>query len=560
MSDHSLDRLFDRLGERRVVAGGAFVVRGGEVADALLRVETGRVAAVDPTSEGIKVLETLHPGAVIGGRAILTGVPHRRSYLALRDTEVLAISAAALAKILKRRSESLAELARLSLAPMASAPAEVSSAAILGFVAVCESVPMRDVVETLATSMRGLGLKVAVLDASGGVLSPAALSALEAGHDFLLMAAERHEAEFTAFCGRQIDRLVLVAGAASPLPDAPTRFAAAAIQKHRLLDMIVLHPADQSRPAGGMRWLGCAPAVRLFNIRPGRTKDMDRLARIYGGRSIGLALSGGGARAYAHVGVLRALNELGLPVDTVAGVSMGAVVAAALAMEWPLDEIEQRLKKAFVVSSPLQDIALPLLALSRGAVVERRLDEHFGDVDIEDLWLPFACLSSDLTQGGARVFKTGSVSAALRATISLPGVLPPVVRGAHVLVDGALVQNLPAELVREQHDGPTIGVDVAGVAGLRPEDLHLKPSGLAWLTSGAWRKGPPIVSVLIRSATLQTERAATAARDALDILIEPMMDNIQLQDWKAFAPAVEAGYRATIAKAEPLEALTQPRP
>jgi NTE family protein len=129
-----------------------------------------------------------------------------------------------------------------------------------------------------------------------------------------------------------------------------------------------------------------------------------------------------------------------------------------------------------------------------------------------------------------------------------------VVEGGHVLVDGALLRNLPVDLVREQHNGVTIGVDVAVSEGLKPDDLLLKPAGWRWFTSGAWLRGPPIVSVLIRSATISSAAALPAPRDDL-VEIVPELGGVGLQDWKAYDVAVAAGYRAAMAAADQLSAL-----
>ncbi len=332
-------------------------------------------------------------------------------------------------------------------------------------------------------------------------------------------------------------------------------FAATAIQRHRLLDFILVQPSDARWPKESDRWLSAALASRLFQIRLNDAADVARLARIYAGRSVGLALSGGGARAYAHVGVARALAELGVPIDFVAGTSMGAVIAAGLAMGWGHEELDRRIREAFVTSSPLSDIAFPLLAMTRGRRVDRRLEMHFGDMRISDLWRPFTCVSTDLTSGGPHFHRQGLLRQAIRASLSLPGVLPPVVEDGHVLVDGALVRNLPTDVVREQHDGVTIAVDVAVSEGLKPDDLLLRPSGWRWLTSGAWRKGPPIVSVLIRSATLPSAAAMAGAHHPRVEDIIPDVEGVELQDWDAYEPAVAAGYRSTMAAAERLSRL-----
>ncbi len=193
--------------------------------------------------------------------------------------------------------------------------------------------------------------------------------------------------------------------------------------------------------------------------------------------------------------------------------------------------------------------------MTRGRTVDRRLETHFGDTQISDLWRPFLCVSTDLTRGAPHVHRRGRVRDAVRASLSLPGVLPPVVEDGHVLVDGALVRNLPVDKLRELHDGVTIGVDVAAAEGLRPDDLTLRPPGWRWFTSGAWRRGPPIVSVLIRSATLSSANALADTRDPQSIDIMPQFDGVELHDWRAYEPAVKAGYEATLAKAKALSDL-----
>jgi NTE family protein len=548
-----LDKLFAAHGEAIVLLGGEVLHSVGEHAHALFRLVSGRLALTEPTSGGgSRLLGVRRPGEVVGAGALLAGIPHKSTATALRDSELLRVPRATVEDAVA--DDSLyAELAREALAWAAEprlTPAH--KAAILGFVAVCDSVPMRAFVEDFAAEMRRLGLRVAVLGGDSLGVSAATLSQLEDDNDFLLMAAEKAEVEYTHFSGRQIDRLILVGRAASALPQGPFQFAAVAILRHRLLDIVLIQPADCRLPHGSARWMAAAPAARLFHVREGSIADIARLARGFGGRSVGLALSGGGARAYAHVGVIRALTELGVPIDFLSGTSMGAVIGAGFAMGWSLDELDRRIRAAFVKSSPLADIAFPLVAMSRGGRVDTRLKEHFGDTDIADLWRPFTCVSTDLTTGEMRVHRSGLVHRALRASISLPGVLPPVVEAGHVLVDGTLVRVLPVDLVQELHDGPTIGVDVAEAAGLTPYDLKLHPSGLRWLLSGAWRRGPPIVSVLIRSAIMPTARAMAATRDRADLLIEPDLDGIELRDWKAYDRAVAAGHRAAMARAEEL--------
>jgi NTE family protein len=538
-----------------LLPGGATLLAAGEPAKALYRLSAGRLGELAPTSEGGGRLLTVHrPGALIGGAQLLGGGVARTTVMALRDSEIEAIEAKRAAALLREDPALLAEVARATLEPYGAGPSnERRKSTLLALVATGEGVAVRDFAERLARGMRALGAEVAVIGAEAVGSNPSHLHALEVEHDVVLMAAEHGETDFIAWSQRQMDRLVLVSSNESPPRESPAPNIPPAIRAQRLIDVVLVHPAG-AHPHGAAAWLDAFAPARLFHIQAGDTADEARLARVYTGNSIGLALSGGGARAYAHVGVVRALRELGVPVDFIAGTSMGAVIAAGVAMGWSNTELDARVRDAFVKSSPLSDIAFPILAMTRGRIVDRRLADHFGDTDIADLWRPFHCVSTDLTSGGMHVHRRGLLRTALRASLSLPGVLPPVVEDGHVLVDGALVRNLPVDLVREQHDGVTIGVDVASSEGLKPDDLLLKPSGWRWLTSGAWLKGPPIVSVLIRAATLPSFAAAARSQDDL-IAIVPDVQGVGLQDWKAYDFAVASGYRAAMAAAETLTAL-----
>ena len=325
-----------------------------------------------------------------------------------------------------------------------------------------------------------------------------------------------------------------------------------ALQDQQLVDLILLQPADLHRPKGSEAWVEATGVARLFHVRRGYAPDYERIARILTGQSVGLVLSGGGARAYAHVGAIKALRERNVPIDFVGGSSMGAIVGAGLAMGWDEVEMDERLHQAFVDTSPLDDIALPLLAMTHGVKVSERLARHFGDTQISDLWLPFFCLSSNLTTGAYQLHRRGSLRHALRASIALPGVMPPATDGQNVLVDGAVMKNFPADVMRTSQLGPIVGIDVTTSRSITAKDVARPSSVWRWIWSGQWRMGPPIVSLLMRAATVSTGRDLAAAREATDVLIMPDVAHIEIRDWRAYDVAVEAGYKATIAALDKL--------
>ncbi len=226
---------------------------------------------------------------------------------------------------------------------------------------------------------------------------------------------------------------------------------------------------------------------------------------------------------------------------------MGAILAASLALGWDEAEIDWRIRDAFVNSSPLDDVVMPFISMVSGAKVDKRLEKHFGDIQIEDMPIPYFCLSSNLTTGVLKVHKTGLLRQALRASISLPGVLPPVVEDGEVLVDGAVMRSFPATMMRNMHLGTVIGVDVTRARGLDPRALSLPKSLTSWFAKGEWRRGPPIVSVMMRSATITTAADLALSRAATDLLIIPEPEGVEIRDWKAYDKAVESGYQTTVA-------------
>jgi NTE family protein len=197
-----------------------------------------------------------------------------------------------------------------------------------------------------------------------------------------------------------------------------------------------------------------------------------------------------------------------------------------------------------VHSNPLGDHHLPVVALTRGHIVEHRLIKHFGETLIENLPLPYYCISSDLVSATPYVHRTGLLREALRASISLPGILPPVATEKTVLVDGAVLNNLPTDVMQTLHHGITIGIDVAERGSIDPKDFINPPDFTQWVMKHGFKEPPPIVSLLIRTATIGID--PTAHRKDADLIVTPELGNVELRDWHAYDQAVRAGYEGMV--------------
>jgi NTE family protein len=554
VADTALTRLFtgdamaDRIGWFSL-PGGQVLCEMGETADELYFVRTGRLAAIrNEEGQEPQFLGVIRPGEPAGEMALIAGIPHSASVVAIRDSEIFSLGRDDFFDAAEHDPTLMIELAKLMLQRSRQNIGRTTAGdpSVFGFIGCDEDVATREFVERVGREIEALGYTVATAGEESLSAPTEWFSNVEQAHDFVLYAAESGQTAWKALVVRQVDRLFrLGRGDAAP-PVQVDLFASRTLQE-LLVDLILIQPTGRSHPEGSEAWVDALMPARLFHVRDRSRTDLTRIARTIAGLSVGLVLSGGGARAYAHVGAIRALREAGVPIDFVGGASMGSIVAAAVAMGWDDDEIDVRIKKAFVETNPVDDIAFPLIAMTLGEKVRGRLREHFGDTQISDLWLPFFCVSSNLTSGAYQLHRRGSLRHALRASIAIPGLLPPVTQDDNVLVDGAVMKTFPADIMRSMHLGPIVGIDVTRGRNITADEVARPSSVWRWFLSGEWRKGPPIVSLLLRAATVTGGRDLAASRLATDVLVAPRVENIEIRDWKAYEPAKLAGYRAMLA-------------
>lgn len=536
----------------------------GEPADSIFFVMSGTLGAFNASSEFVG---HIRPGEPVGEMALFLGgvdtngdgtvenAPHTGSVYALRDSEVIGLSRAGWGKLVRSEPELLEGMIRIILTRLGRTGQRNAASVpkVYTLLATSPTIDLRLRARGLREALMKFGQKVAIVDEIQGDERPAAFfDDLEQNHDTVILIAPIGDTSWFRLATRQADRIwVLARGDARPsVPLMPEETSPA--QRLKLVDVVLIHPGTERRAARPDEWKQAAGANRLFHWFGESSDDAMRLARTMAGRSVGLVLSGGGARAYSHIGVIRAIRERGVPIDFVGGASMGAVIAACVAMGWDDDEIDRRIRKAFVESNPLGDYNLPVVGMVKGRRVNARLEEHFGDVDIGDLKLPFYALSTNLTNGRTHIHRSGRLRSALRATISLPGILPPVVDGDDILVDGAVLNNFPVEIMRELHQGFIVGSDVSGQPeGLNREEFARPLNFWQWVARHGFSSPPPIAGLLMRSATIRND--PTSGRNLADLMVLPDLPGIELRDWTAYEDAVEAGYVAAKAALETSE-------
>ena len=361
----------------------------------------------------------------------------------------------------------------------------------------------------------------------------------ESRHDFVVYEAEPEPTPWTLRCVSQADRIVLVADAdhAPGVGELETRIEHVLSGARPPLHLVLLHPADRDRPRGTPAWLEPRDVHRHHHVRRERLGDVERVARLLTGRGLGLVLSGGGARGFAHIGVLTVIDELGLAVDAIGGTSAGAGMAAQYAMGLTPAEMRDVNYREFVVRKPFKKYTLPVYSLASRYAFDRTCRVIAGDLDVSDLWIPFFCTSSDLQTGGKVLHVRGPLWIAARATMSLPGIVPPVVDGSRVLVDGGVLDNMPEEEMMEFCGGPVVAVDVGPGAPI-PVDFEYDDMPSPWRVlwdrlsrSGTGRMVPTLLEVLMRTATVSNASQHGVVDDTVDLVLRPPVAEFGLLDF-----------------------------
>ncbi|XBQ15982.1 MAG: patatin-like phospholipase family protein [Oceanicaulis sp.] len=526
---------------------GATLFSEGEPADAFYLVRSGALAAFRTGADGRpELVGHIRTGEPIGEMALVEERAHSASVYALRDCELVRLPKHAFQRLTRKHASLMQELARMMLFRLRGGSLNArAEPKVFALVSTSPTIDLDFRAVELKAALKALGVSAAVLGYEVQDETSRKLDAIEAEHDIVILTARLADADWARRAMGRADRIWLMARAdARPsvplMPDDPSPAA-----RLKLIDVVMVHHGGDRRAAGPQDWVDAADAARCFHWRQGRPEDVRHLARAMSGRSVGLVLSGGGSRAYAHIGAVRAFREAGVEFDFFCGVSMGGIIAAGAALGWSDDELETRVREAFVDSNPLSDWSLPVVSLMRGKRVDKRLKEHFGEVEINALARPFFCVSSNLSEGSVRVHRSGLLREALRASIAIPGLLPPVVDGGDLLVDGAVFNNFPVKELKAFHRGVNLGCDVTRTNAINAEDFVDPPGFFGWAFKHGLSDPPPIASLLMRAATVGAMEHHASFREAADLLVLPDLD-LDLREWRRFDDAVTAGYEAAV--------------
>ena len=547
--------------------GGVPLFRRGEAADAVYLVASGCLGVFrhdEAEVEEPSLIAEITPGNIVGEMSLLSEGERTRSVAALRDSEVWRLSRADFDALTAQHHEVLPTLMRYVAARNATPGKRRRQPRTFAILPSGPDVPSARFAVLLAGALGRLGTQVQMLGSDSQDEEPEWFARCEMESSFVLYRADATLTPWTKLCLRQADCLVVVRSADN---DHPTRVpfeietARTGAVFHRRRELVLLHEGRDPAPGSTAQLLAGGLYGQHHHVRLDIHSDIDRLARLLTGHAVGVVMAGGGARAFTHIGAVKAMRASGVPIDLIGGTSMGAIVAAGVAARWTDEELSERFRRSFVDSNPLSDYTIPAIALFAGRRVSRLLHTAFDERDIEDLTLPFFCITANLTTSAADVHTVGRLWRWLRASVSIPGVLPPFNQAGEVHVDGGVIDNFPVRAMRRLGRGVTVGIDIdTGGAMAAGADVTEPWSAWEFFRRLLWRRDetlpiPSIVRILLRSALVASTSRALEDRAAADLLITPPMNHVDLLDWTSFDAGIEVGYRTTMEALEKARAV-----
>ncbi len=487
------------------------------------------------------MIRTVRRGGVIGELALLSRRPRAASARAARDCQLWRIDREHFEQLIAEDNRFALALCRLLGSQLAAhrSPALISDPPrTIAVVGLDGDISAEDVAGRLAAALEPHG-DVAVLHAEANRQDddyPAMFDRAEERSRWVILCGGQDPANpWTRACLAGADRIVaLTRGRLTPAWNAGS-------SSLRGCELLVLGNVVPNSLIGRLE----PSAVQTLPGEAAVERCIALSARRLAGRAVGLVLSGGGARAFAHLGVIQELRAAGVEIDRVAGVSMGALIAGGVGAGMDDKTMYGHCHRFFLEQNPSGDYTVPAYSLIRGRRTRRLLGEAFGSTAIEQLPLRFFCLSADLNSRSPVVHRIGPLADAIFASLSIPGVFPPVpTADGRLLVDGGVLDNLPVETMARDAEGPVIAVDMAHAAPWRPSQTAHRSSWrvrVRALISGQEAELPRLAETMLRTMLVGSSDTVTAARKHADVVITPTVERAGMLDWEHLPSMRDAG-------------------
>ena len=445
------------------IEAGRWLFQSGEPTDAMYVVRSGRLEVI---GEG-GVIREIGDGDVVGELGLLTGATRSAGVRARRDSVLWRVTPSRFDAVLRRDARATRALAaslaeRLQEHQGAPESQHTRLPRVVAVVGVGDDAPVLEAAQHLYDD---LSLHLRAYMTTG--LAAEELHRIEPLHDRVLLVADHAKKGWREFCLRQADRIVVVASSSSP-PPRP--------MSGTENGYLVLVGADVPAAQRAAWHDALSPRTSYVVNRAALAEATAIIARRLAGRSVGLAIAGGGARSLSAIGVVEEMERAGFVVDRLAGCSVGSVVAALFAMGHDAAAVDAICYDEFVRRNPFNDYRLSTVSVARGRKAEAAIARQLGATLFEELPRELTLVSTDLISRRLVVHRRGPVGQAVRASLSLPGLYPPARIGESLHVDGGVLDNLPVRPLSDFDEGPVVAVNIGAASSIRATGNPRLPS------------------------------------------------------------------------------------
>ena len=567
------------------IRGGATLFRINDPGDCMYIVITGRLLVFSVLPDQTqKMISEIGPGEYVGELELIMAEQRTLTAKAIRDTELLKLSKKGFERLIKKHPNALLHVTQTivnRIRKVVFSKDQQSSLRTIALLYAGTYFNMNTFTESFIPVLTKQGATLLLTSERLDHYLGSGMSKVdfgiwdekdnrivewlfeqERGYRFVVYQADMALTPWTRRCIRQADRILLIASARGSSEFNALEhyiFGYAHETTNARMELILLHEDSVSNPVNTARWLDNRPIMRHHHVQRYRVKHYERIVRFLTDNAVGLVLGGGGARGCAHIGVIQALLENGIPIDMIGGTSAGSGIGGLLALRRDIVTMRYLVREGLVEKKPFKSFALPVYAIMDRFIVDQISKNWFGDVQIEDLWINFFCISTNLTNGEVVMHKRGPVWKATRASSSLPGIFAPVIDNNNVLVDGGVLENIPASKMKEMCGGPVILVNVTPKKDLTVNfDYDNFPSPLATIWS--WInpmvdaiKVPSLIDILVRVAGLSSMKKIHYEENNSDLVINPPLEKFGLLAFSEMDRIIDLGYQYTCKELEQLK-------
>lgn len=549
VAPEALDALQSASVMKRVVGGEALVIQGDD-ADALYFAESGRFRVVVNKTRIVAHIET---GEAIGELAFFAGGKRTADVIATRDSRVLEVSRRAFDDIARQHPELYAAMLKLVSERLAIATARTSS--------VTSKNPRVIAMLPAGNSQMPDGFLARMAEAFEAVVRPdtpvipidRSTSEAADAHEYQSWLAEQEaKSAYVLIDGsgsddwgqmvcRNADALVMVGrpGQADPEPNAMEKAAMGWIAEPQRTLLLLRSSAGKTISHSG-DWIDPRAPKLHHHVALDTGGDFIKVARFLTGRAVGVVLAGGGALGCAHLGVIKALQQADIPIDFIGGASAGAAMGGAIARGMSVDETLDQMEAMFIHAKAMRRLTLPIYSLLDPTVFDSELRTRYGTRDIADQPINFFGVSTNLSTNGLHIHRRGPLWECVRASGSLPTILPPFIDSdGHILVDGGVLDNVPVKVMHGLKAGPNIVVSLGDPNEVWRTDAHYNDIRGRWsllrdviLRRKRATEFPSIVEIMSRSMVVASRMASKEMLGEQDMLVTPpIIANMQILDW-----------------------------